>query len=35
MKILKLFEEFTETFKNTPLIYKDDNLEVKVKKESD
>ena len=30
MKILKLFEEFTENTKNTPLLYKDDNLEVKV-----
>jgi hypothetical protein len=30
MTFIKLFEEFTETPKNTPLIYKDDNLEVKV-----
>lgn len=35
MKILKLFEEFTETPKNTPLLYKDDNLEVKVVKTYD
>jgi hypothetical protein len=30
MNFIKLFEEFTETSKNTPLLYKDDNLEVKV-----
>jgi len=30
MKFIRLFEEFTETPKNTPLLYKDDNLEVKV-----
>jgi hypothetical protein len=30
MNFIKLFEEFTETPKNTPLLYKDDNLEVKV-----
>jgi hypothetical protein len=35
MKILKLFEEFTESTKNTPLLYKDDNLEVKVSKTFD
>ena len=30
MNFIKLFEEFTETPKNTPLLYKDANLEVKV-----
>lgn len=35
MKFIRLFEEFTETTKNTPLLYKDDNLEVKVVKTYD
>jgi hypothetical protein len=35
MKFIHLFEEFTETPKNTPLLYKDDNLEVKVSKTFD
>ena len=35
MKFIRLFEEFTETPKNTPLLYKDDNLEVKVAKTYD
>ncbi len=35
MKFIRLFEEFTETPKNTPLLYKDDNLEVKVVKTYD
>ena len=35
MNFIKLFEEFTETPKNTPLLYKDDNLEVKVVKTYD
>ena len=35
MNFIKLFEEFTETPKNTPLLYKDDNLEVKVSKTFD
>jgi len=35
LNFIKLFEEFTETSKNTPLLYKDDNLEVKVVKTLD
>ena len=35
MKYINLFEEFKETPKNTPLLYKDDNLEIKVAKTFD
>lgn len=35
MIFVKLFEEFKETPKNTPVLYKDDNLEVKVVKTFD